>query len=401
MPEVAISVVAGKVFREDLPRCLELLANEAQPHQPSPHRELFVFLLLLLGACAPHILCHLAHRKAKLNVALEFACVEPVLLAVHGRVELEKPKFHRALGEGRVQVQHVVAAVVVVVRSAVGASLRGVPDVRELCHRGGLFAVELLKEIRVDRSAILAHPAAVDLDRFGDQRFVARHDVRKVSQALRCVSRRTDVNMDSASEGVVALGARLAQAADQLLQGLDVCVGQDRGRHLAGLAVLRVDAAVAHKLPLAPLRVPCAPGAVAVAPCGVLVVVGAKELGGELCGSAAGDAGHLDLHPNGLLLHSCDLLCGLLSHFCILRFGFRKAVRLSLCHILPSFGEYSKPLNVQIISVYFRRISGKFTYLQDLHFYAILGYDGIGSHIFGSPQCCIRSAVGRQDDRPA
>lgn len=47
---------------------------------------------------------------------------------------------------------------------------------------------------------------------------MARHDVCEVSEALRCVSLRPDADVDSAASGVVALCARPAQDADQLLQ---------------------------------------------------------------------------------------------------------------------------------------------------------------------------------------
>lgn len=97
-------VVAGKVLRQGFSCGGELFANEAHPHQPSSHCELFVFLLLFLRACAAQVFCHLAHCEAKLNVALELACVKPVLLAVCGLVELEKAEFNRAFCEGGVEV---------------------------------------------------------------------------------------------------------------------------------------------------------------------------------------------------------------------------------------------------------------------------------------------------------
>lgn len=87
-------VVAGKVLRQGFSCRCEFVANEAHSHQPSPHRELFVFLLLFLRACAAQVFCHLTHCEAKLNVALELACVKPVLLAACGLVELEKAEFN-------------------------------------------------------------------------------------------------------------------------------------------------------------------------------------------------------------------------------------------------------------------------------------------------------------------
>ena len=315
----AEAVVACKVLGEGFPCGCEFVPDEAHSHQPSPHGELFVFLLLFLGAGAPQVLCHLAHCEAKLNVALELACVEPVLLAVGRRCELEKSELDRAFGEGSVEVEHVIAAVVVVVGSAVFAALCAVPDVRKLCHRGGLFAVELFKESRVNCSAVAAHSALVYSDCLGDQGFVACHKVCEVSEALRCVSLGSNVAVDSTSLRVITARSCLPELSHKLLQGFDVCVVQDRCDQFALFAVGACDADVLLEFPLSALCVPSTVGFVAVAPACVLKAVGAEELGGELCGSLAGDVVHLDLNPDGLLLHSCDLLCGLLSHFRILR----------------------------------------------------------------------------------
>ena len=85
--------VSRQVFGKGLSCCCELVANEAHSHQPGSHCENLVFFLLFLGACASEVLCHLAHCEAKLNVALELACVKAVLLAVCGRCELEKSEL--------------------------------------------------------------------------------------------------------------------------------------------------------------------------------------------------------------------------------------------------------------------------------------------------------------------
>lgn len=280
----AEAVVACKVLGEGFPCGCEFVPDEAHSHQPSPHGELFVFLLLLLGAGAPQVLCHLAHCEAELNVALELACVEPVLLAVGRRCELEKSELDRAFGEGSVEVEHVIAAVVVVVGSAVFAALCAVPDVRKLCHRGGLFAVELFKESRVNCSAVAVHSALVYSDCLGDQGFVACHKVCEVSEALRCVSLGSNVAVDSTSPRVITARSCLSEPSHKLLQGFDVCVVQNRCDQFALFAVGACDAHVPLEFPLAPLCIPCAPSVVAVAAGRVLVAVRAEEVGGELCG---------------------------------------------------------------------------------------------------------------------
>ena len=59
-------------------------------------------------------------------------------------VELEEPELDRAFGEGCVVVEHMVAAVVVVLAPAIVCAVARVPDVRKGCHRGRLLPVDLL-----------------------------------------------------------------------------------------------------------------------------------------------------------------------------------------------------------------------------------------------------------------
>ena len=162
------------------------------------------------------------------------------------------------------------------------------------------------------------------------------------------MSRCADVNVNSAASGVVALCARLAEAADQLLQGFDVLVVQDRCDHFALFAVRSADAHVALEFPLASLCVPSAPSVVAVAEGCVLVAVRAEEVGGELCGCAAGDVVHLNLNPDRLLLHSVDLCLCLCVHGGILLFGFWCVFPFG-SHILTLNRGYIKPLKPQNI----------------------------------------------------
>ena len=68
--------------------------------------------------------------------------MKPALAAGARRVELEKPELDRALREGRVQVEHVVAAAVVMIVAVVGRSLRGVPNLGKLAHGLRLASVK-------------------------------------------------------------------------------------------------------------------------------------------------------------------------------------------------------------------------------------------------------------------
>ena len=148
---------------------------------------------------------------------------------------------------------------------------------------------------------------------------MACHDVCQVPQGLWGVAVRSDVDVDSAAPGGVALGSGLAEAAAKLLQGLDVLVAEDRGDQLGLLAVRTADADVPLEFPLSALGVPCALGVVSVAAGGVFPAAGTEVPGGELRGCLAGDAVHLDLDPDGLLFHLADLAGGAFVHgLCLL-----------------------------------------------------------------------------------
>ena len=149
---------------------------------------------------------------------------------------------------------------------------------------------------------------------------MACHDVGQIPKGLRGVAVRSDVDVDSAAAGGVALGSGLPEDPDQFLQGGNVGVVKDRGDQFALLIFAALDADVALEFPFAVLCVPCAPGAVAVAVGGVFVASGAEELGGKLRSLAAGDAVHLDLDSDGLLFHFLDLAQNLLVHCVFLRF---------------------------------------------------------------------------------
>ena len=145
---------------------------------------------------------------------------------------------------------------------------------------------------------------------------------------MRGVSLCSDVDVDSAASGVVALGTGLAKASDQLLQGFDIGVVQDRGNQFAFLAVGSVNADILLHFPLASLRVPGAPGFVSVAAGGVFVAACAKILSCKEGCFLAGDVVHLNLNSDGLLLHLFNLVHGLVCHclyllrFCVFVFPF-------------------------------------------------------------------------------
>ena len=90
---VAECRITRKVSGKEIPCCGKFLADEAQPEEPCPHGIFGILILLRFRACRLHFLCHLAERKAKLDVTLKLSCVQAVLLPIRRGIELEKPEF--------------------------------------------------------------------------------------------------------------------------------------------------------------------------------------------------------------------------------------------------------------------------------------------------------------------
>ena len=130
-----------------------------------------------------------------------------------------------------------VSAVVVVLISAAILSLRGVPDVGELCHRARLFPIDLLQKVRVNRSAIMPHPIGIEFQSLGKQGFVACHDVGEISQGLWCVPIRSDVDVNACTNSGVGNRSGFPQPPYQFLQDFNVLVVQNRRYQFALFAV--------------------------------------------------------------------------------------------------------------------------------------------------------------------
>ena len=114
-------------------------------------------------------------------------------------------------------IKLMIPAVVVMMVAPVVCAVALVPDVCKLRHRGGLPAVDHPEEFRVDRAAVAAGAVAVDLKGLDQKVFVACHDVGEVPKGLRCVAVRSNVDVDSAAAGGVALRAGFAEPSAKLL----------------------------------------------------------------------------------------------------------------------------------------------------------------------------------------
>lgn len=232
-----------------------------------------------------------------------------------------------------------VAAVIVVLASAVVGTVAGVPDIGKGCHGARLLLIDLCEEVGINHPAISGDPVAIQIQSGSQKAFVACHDVCQIPKGLGCVTLGADVNMNSAASGRIALGTCLAESADQFLQKLHVCVGEDWGYQFAFFAVVAADANILLEFPFPTLGIPCAPGAVTVATSGVAVSSGSEIFGSQFCRLVAGDVIHLDLDADGLLLHFFDLLCYLCVHIVSLQFD---VCFLLVVHIFALNGLNSK-----------------------------------------------------------
>src|SRR5699024_7499471 len=101
-----------------------------------------------------------------------------------------------------VQVEQVVAAVVVVAGRAVapvraGAAVGFVPELCEALEGGGLAAVELCEEHRIDGLAPLPAAGRAYAKRMCQQVFLGVDNVDQTAQALRGVFAKANVDVDA------------------------------------------------------------------------------------------------------------------------------------------------------------------------------------------------------------
>ena len=161
-----------------------------------------------------------AHCQAKLDAAFDLSCVKR---CVEGT---ELDGSGRAFcGEGRMQVEQVVAAMVVVSACTAPPVVRTsaavlVPKLGEGVHGGRFSAVEGFKEGRLHRFAPAFAQAVADAQSLGQQILFCVDEVHQIAQRLGRVLSETDVDVDAA--GAVDLRAGFAQSADNLLYHLNV-----------------------------------------------------------------------------------------------------------------------------------------------------------------------------------
>ena len=317
--------VAVQVLGQQFSGGCKLVTDEAEAKEPGSHG---VFRILNLGffrAGGLDHLCHLAQCKAKLDVAFQFSGVKSTSAFLVGVGELEASELDRAVGEAGVVVEHMVAAAVVMLVSAFVA-VAIVPNVCQGIHCLRLSAVQLRKEILVDRVAVAVDAAAVKAQGRNQKAFVACHDVGKVAEGLGAMFTQSDVDVDSAHMGRVALRSGVAEVADDFLQILNVAVAEDGRSHLGLFFIaVGVDAGVSGDFPFPALVVLASPGVVAAADVANRVLC--AVVGGDgAAGFFSGDVVHLNLNADGLLLHLFNLDSGSFVHNMYLPFGSLRCV---------------------------------------------------------------------------
>lgn len=317
------------VPKENLSGGRKLLADESKAKHPTPECVGFVLRLLCLCACVLYFVGQFAHPKAKLNVGFNLSCVNAALLLVAvlvnvGVAELEESELDRSVSvEKAVKVEHVVAAVVVMLSPVVVRVVPFVPNVFEFLHRLRFLGVHHVEEVAVNRLAVVSGAPCVNPDRPSNLGFVRRHDVDQVlnfgavESALAAY-----VNVYPCANRRIANRSCLAKGSEESLQGFNVIPTKDRGDQLALLCVRPFDANVPAELPLAAMRIPSAPSHVSVSCVGVSVVDRVSEkLCGKLRGILPGDVVHLNFYAEVVVvLDPVDLGCCVL-HSLVLRFS--------------------------------------------------------------------------------
>ena len=217
------------------------------------------------------------------------------------------------------KIQGVVTGFIIVVPAGPAVTLKAlVPDVLQLREVRGLLRGEgpgFLQHGFPHLLAPLYGPCLIHPQGFEEKVLLGVHDANQIFEALAVVG--GSVHMDMESAGVIHFRANSRHPPHALLEEGQIAIGQ-LGRdhfHLIGHALsriliklqvsirgltFRVDAGIAHELPLFPCRVLHNPGAINMFP---ILGGGAKIVRQSVSGLLTGDSCHLDLHAKALLLH--------------------------------------------------------------------------------------------------
>lgn len=193
---------------QDIPHDCDLLAGGIALHRTEHH--------LVPGSDCPG-----GHRKAKLDICLDFPGVERAV---------EKPEFYGAFGKIAVQVDTVVAGLVIVgMADAAGVAVicRAVPDTFcvGLCQFWQLF--HFIQDISVDFPAPVLFPLG-NLKGFVNQVLPSNHKGYEPFEGLRRMVRAVYMDMDPAA--AVCNGTAFPELPNDFLEQFNIFVIK-RGRY--------------------------------------------------------------------------------------------------------------------------------------------------------------------------
>lgn len=209
-PSVLEGGVAGHVGHQMLAGGLELVADQAKVEQEDPEVVLGALgIEIPLSAGGGSSIERLgSNGEAELQVGLDPPRVE-------GR--LEPAELHRAPVPDVVQVDPVIAAVVVVLGLAVVVA---VPDAVELVLGAGAMLFDTLDQFIADRPGVAIEPVAADVEGVEDQRLLLVNDLGQVTQVSAVEGRGVDMDVNAALAVDLASGA--ADGPDNKLTLLNV-----------------------------------------------------------------------------------------------------------------------------------------------------------------------------------
>ena len=102
----------------------------------------------------------------------------------------------------------------------------------------------------------MSHPIGIEFQSLGKQGLVACHDVGEISQGLRCVPIRSDVDVNTCTNSGVGNCSGFPQPPYQFLQKLDILVVQNRRYQFALFTVSSGNANVPLEFPFPSLGIP-------------------------------------------------------------------------------------------------------------------------------------------------
>jgi hypothetical protein len=232
----------------------------------------------------------MADCEAELNIAFHLTGMEG---------GIEQSEFDGALGEHAVQIQGMVAAVVVMIVSTASAVI---PQFLDIIHGLRPLVIQIFQKAGI-RFLTIVLSVDLHLQRFIEQVLLGSHDIHNVAQGLRRMRRGIHMNMDAA--GVVDSGASGSELPHQFLYRFDVLVLAD-GRHKfhrvvpacrSVASIAAADGGIADHFPLPVLLIADRIGIVSAAYMGGLRT---KVTGDDPRCCAAGQAGHFDLNAEVL-----------------------------------------------------------------------------------------------------